>query len=508
MAEDVPRERPLWFDHPVAWDHIRAALAAANFTDRGVGEALGIDQARAISAQDVPVLLHRTRRGTPLETLIRLFLIGVAVDCDTLRRAIAPATVEEWLEAGLIRLDGEAAAAEFQVLPFRDLVIAFDWPQRLRSPEAAEYVMGVAGSSLTLASGTIRRHAGLSLDLGTGCGILAFLAAAHSDRVIATDRNPRAVTIARFNARLNDLANVECREGDLFEPVAGCEFDLVVTNPPFVISPERRYVYRDSGMQGDDITQTIVRRVPGLLREGGYCQILCNWAHLAGQDWRERLAGWFTGTGCDAWVMPSETQDADVYAAKWIRHTERAEGERFDQRFSEWVAYYAQAGIEAVSFGLITMRRRGGRANWYCTEDGPGKLLGPAGETIARIFEARGLIESLPDEEALLEQRLVLSPGVAWQQRLRPSAERWEMAESTLLLERGLGYSGNVDPYVASLLLQCDGQRRLGDLIAELAQSLDQEPSRLAPACLEVVRRLIERGFLAPVTGSAPQPRP
>src|SRR3972149_4533559 len=168
--------------------------------------------------------------------------------------------------------------------------------------------------------------------------------------------------MAAFNAKLSALSDVECLEGDLFEPVKGQTFDLIISHPPFGISPEMRYIYRDSGMEADQICRKIVHEAPGFLREGGYCQILCNWAEYPGQDWRERLAGWFDGTGCDVWVMRSETRNAATYASAWIRHTERQEPEQYAQRFEEWMNYYERQGIEAISAGLVPMRRRrGGR---------------------------------------------------------------------------------------------------------------------------------------------------
>ena len=161
------------------------------------------------------------------------------------------------------------------------MVIACDLPGRLLTADSRDYVMGIGGSSLTLANLTVRRHSGTTLDLGTGCGFQAFLAARHSDCVIAVDQNRRAVELSAFNARLNGFPCVECREGDLFGPVEGITFDLIVSNPPFVISPETRYIYRDSGMAGDEICRRIVREAPRFLNENGICQILVTGPRLS-----------------------------------------------------------------------------------------------------------------------------------------------------------------------------------------------------------------------------------
>ena len=100
-------------------------------------------------------------------------------------------------------------------------------------------------------------------------------------------------------------------------------FDLIVSNPPFVISPESRYIYRDSGMAGDEVCRRICREAPRFMTDGGFCQIICNWAEYKGEDWRERLKTWFEASGCDVLVMRNQSRDVATYAATWLRHTEK-----------------------------------------------------------------------------------------------------------------------------------------------------------------------------------------
>ena len=72
------------------------------------------------------------------------------------------------------------------------------------------------------------------LDLGTGTGVLAIAAASQAARVVAVDSNPTAVECARINAGTNSVEDrMEARLGDLFAPVAGERFDLVLCNPPY-----------------------------------------------------------------------------------------------------------------------------------------------------------------------------------------------------------------------------------------------------------------------------------
>jgi len=78
------------------------------------------------------------------------------------------------------------------------------------------------------------------LELGTGCGLLAILAANAGAKVVATDINPAALKCARANAVAHGVEkSIDFRLGDLFEPVVGEHFDLVIFNPPYLpVEPE------------------------------------------------------------------------------------------------------------------------------------------------------------------------------------------------------------------------------------------------------------------------------
>ena len=79
----------------------------------------------------------------------------------------------------------------------------------------------------------------------------------HAGRVTATDSVPRALQLAAAGFALSAV-DVELLEGDLTEPVADREFDLVVCNPPFVVGPSSRFAYRDSGRAGDAMSHASV----------------------------------------------------------------------------------------------------------------------------------------------------------------------------------------------------------------------------------------------------------
>ncbi len=496
-------ERAPSFDSQEDFDRFRSILLDGGYTPGKILERIGYTDLSSVRSDDLPLLMRRTKGAEPLDSFIRLFLMEAAVSARDAQRAFKPMELETLCKAGLLQIDGASVRASVKLVPFQDLLIAFDLSGRLQTDCAHDYVMGIGSSSLTLANLTVRSHSRLTLDLGAGCGVQTLFAARHSDRVVAVDRNARAVQFADFNARLNELSSIESLEGDFFEPVQGKTFDLIVSNPPFVISPETRYIYRDGGMQGDMICRKIAREAPHFLNEGGFCQILCNWAEYSGENWRERLEKWFEGSGCDVWVMRSETRDAASYASTWIRHTEKAQSSDFAQRFDEWMSYYERQGIEAMSAGLISMRRSSGRANWFKADESPEKMLGKCGEHVVQGFKLKDFLESLAGDSDLLAACLCASPDVRLDKSYEISEEAWVETGTQLSLKRGLAYSGRADAFIAELVAGCDGRRPLRDLLVKMAKSLHVSPEEISSALCGIVRGLIERGFLLPVSIAA-----
>lgn len=106
------------------------------------------------------------------------------------------------------------------------------------------------------------------LDMGTGCGVCAIVAARRARRVVAVDINAAAVRCARGNALLNDAAErVEVRHGDLFAPVAGERFDLIVFNPPFLRGTARDD--RDRAWRSADVAERFAAGIAAHLKPGG-----------------------------------------------------------------------------------------------------------------------------------------------------------------------------------------------------------------------------------------------
>jgi methylase of polypeptide subunit release factors len=486
----------LRFSDPRDYQRFNETLRAANYTVPGVVQRMGTPAGEVPATRTAQVLELTEGCRTPLDTLMRLFLGKAPVSEDALRDAVAPMSLDLWERIGLIRTEHGVASAQLKIYPIDHFYVTSDmYTPGVKYP--ADFVVGVGGATLTMANFMIRRQSRLTLDLGTGCGLLAILKSTESERVIATDQNPRAVRMTEFSVRINDLPNIECRQGDLFEPVDGLKFDFIVSNAPFVISPSSGYLYLDGGMKGDEFCQRLVRNAAAFLNEKGYCQMLCNWAHLKGQDWKERLAGWFKGTGCNVWVLSGPTQEPADYAKNWIQHIESADSPDYRRVFVEWMQFYEREQIEAMTFGLVTMQRSAG-ANWFRVDPQPQAQTRGLGEDITRIFELKDFLSSLENDEALLNCALRARPELRLDVRYEPSADGWRAVLHNIRIDSGLSFNAEVDPLAADFIGRCDGRRPVAAVLAEVAAAHHLEIGKITSGSLFVIRHLIERGFLVP----------
>ena len=485
------------FTDTADYERVRDVFRAAGYSDEGIVKLLGEQALTRFDAKRIPALLRRLSGGTPLEILIRIFILGVDEPLASARVAIAPMSPEHWAELGLLEYGSGTVRATVQIRNYGGLLVAWDFSQATRGALHPDYVMGISPSTLGIAGLTVRRENRSALDLGTGSGFLAFLAARHSKRVVATDKNARCVAMADFNARLNGL-EVECLEGDLFEPVAGSKFDLIVSNPPFIISPDNIYYFLHSGLRGDEVCQKIARAAPDHLDEGGYCQFLANWALSKGEDWRERIAGWFEGSGSDVFVMLQEIKHSDDYAASWIE-TQEGETGAYAAYFDNWMRYYNELGIDSICSGMVAMRRRQGGNNWFWPAEAPATMAYPCGDDVERVFLAQDFLRSTSNE-ALLDMALAHCPGLHLEQHFEATEAGWSLEGAELRKLLGLQYVGGIDAHGAELIGACNGQRPVRELLTAFAADLGTDVQSVTPGALAVLRRLIEQGFLLPAT--------
>lgn len=482
---------------------LREALLAADFTYDRVAEAIGEDAHRALGRNETLPALRRTSSGSALDTLVRLFLLQTPVDRADAERAL-PDLVDRLCNAGLLEQSIGEVAARMDCRPYatselgedRDLWVVSDLTPGLDGAPVAvggDHVLGISSASTSLAQLTIREPVGRALDLGTGCGVQALHLAAHAGHVVATDVNARALWMTRLNAALNDVS-VDVRDGSFFDPVAGERFDLIATNPPFVISPAtgERLVYRDSGLPGDRVVEHIVRTGPDHLAEGGWLQVLANWSIVDGRPWDERLGSWLRAD-CDALVVQRETLDPASYVELWLKDSGHHGGPDYARRYDTWLSWLEETGIEGIGFGWINVRLGAGANGRHELLEWPYDVEQPIGPAIHDWGTAVDDLRDLTDE-TLMGTSLRAREDVQQETVGRPGAEDPEAI--VLRQQRGFRRARTADTVEAAFLGACDGDLGVGQLLGALAQLTDTDAEQLRTTYLPVVRELVGEGFL------------
>lgn len=127
-----------------------------------------------------------------------------------------------------------------------------------------------------------------ALEIGTGTGLIAIIAARKARAVIATDVNPHALDCAVKNITSNKAFNVELRKGDLFEPVEDEKFDLILFNTPYLPSDEDESIDDEmdaawnGGLNGREVIDRFLTGVKDYLNPGGKVQLVQS--SLAGNE--------------------------------------------------------------------------------------------------------------------------------------------------------------------------------------------------------------------------------
>lgn len=473
----------------------REALRRAGFHRAGVGGFLK----GAHPEKDLPLLRRRAAAGgDAFHLAVRLFLLGETVPEDDLPRLFHREQVEQLAAAGLLERCGSPvgwrSVAQLAPAPGGDGLLLSDWTLDLAAL-ADDHVLGVGAASDTLASLTPRRPFRRALDLGCGAGCQSLLAAAHCGWIVGTDISERALNFARLNARLNGAANVEFRAGSFFEPVAGERFDLLVANPPFVISPEHERVFRTGSARGDAVSEFVVGQAPAFLEDDGLAVILLNWHHQSDADWAERPLAWTAGNGCDTWLLRFNTDEPLVYAAEWLR-TEGKTADAMGAALDRWDAYYRSLGIQQISAGVMVLRRRPGAEVWTRADTlAFGRHAGACGEHLERVVAGETYARAASDE-AMLAGRFHLHPDHLVDTHLRLGPDGWTQSQPVLRPQPGLELAGRLDGLLLQVLARLDGTRSLAEVVALCTAASGLEAAAFAESCVGVVRKLLRAGFL------------
>jgi SAM-dependent methyltransferase len=466
------------------------ALRAVGYTTEAIEELLGEEGPSADLADSV--VLERRLPRSAIATTIRLLLLQRPVTATDATAALGRDAVEALLGIGLVTTEGERLLPRARVVPAEGIYLAFDGFSRGQD-DPPGWVSSFTPTAYWLASLTPRRRVGRALDIGTGNGAHALLAAAHADHVIATDVNSRALAFTQISAALNGIDNVETRLGSLFEPVAGETFDLITCNAPYVISPERRWQYRDGGLPGDQLSERVVREAAPHLADGGHASVLVSWLAESEDEPDERVHEWLEGNGCDAWVLGLSGADPLDHAAGWNDHF-TSDPDTMGAALDEWTQYFDALDAGWITEGAVLMRKRDGEHHVVRADPVDEDELEFASDQIERVFAALALIGE-EGASAILEARLTLAEEVRFDQELD---RRGDVQEIRIMLDEGTCPEVELELKTAELLTMLDGHKTLDQAIERTVRRHElgkREATELRHDALHVVRELFEQGF-------------
>src|SRR6478735_3033718 len=260
----------------------------------------------------VPLLHYRLRRapgGLPL--VLRLLCFGDRVELRELSSAFGHERLDWLKRTGLVEFEGENAHSPFEIGLLGSRFILAD--PHLHPGDVVMGAWRATGSLLKLAFPS--SPVGRALDLGCGAGALALGLSSVAERVVMTDIYPRAVEFGRINLALNHVSNVEARVGDLYEPVAGETFDLIVCQPPFVSAPPDDVVtYLHGGSRGDELERRILEGLVQHLAPQGRAFLYLQLPNDRASKLLETVRG-LIGPRATVLLIEDGTLDLDEYCA-------------------------------------------------------------------------------------------------------------------------------------------------------------------------------------------------
>ena len=480
-ADAIERIRAWLIDSGYAESATRAGSATrAESATRASTKGTPDDQAAAKSAAELPA--------------VRLLLGGSPLAVAEAKKLFTPEDLQTWIDAGLLAKAQKRVLPLVQITPYRKLFVVSDREWTAEALPRPDVVSGLMSSSRSMADFTIRCDSECTLDLGTGTGVQAMLAAKHSKQVVATDINPRALEFARFNAALNGVDNIEFIEGNMFEAVEGRTFDLILSNMALSASPASGCPYGDNPMDGDESLNRFIQTAPSYLNEGGYAQIVCNWVQLNDESWTDRLSDRLKRAGFDASVVRGQSSSPANYARSCLNGYDTS---NVEQLFGDWMSDCEKQGIESIDSGLITMRRSGRQQNWLRIDARVPEIFPDAGAHVARCFWLQDFLGCVPGNE-LLNEVFYLSPSVELTQTSKPTINGWKLQSCQLTMTRGIAYTVKLDPAIARVVAACNGRLQLGQLLQAVAMADGEDLDVIVTRYLGAIRQLVMLGFLWP----------
>lgn len=495
---------PLRFPPPQRFAVLRSLLLSQGFTAEGVTDRTGAPSIYAFQA-----LAHGRKEGRELDTgldvLIRLFLDVEEVPRSTVDALLGPDAAPLLEEFGLLRVGLEGDQLEGSVLLYPT---AGPWvvSDRMLSPDPDASRDGftldavypaITRSAMVFLSTLPDRRCRSFLELCSGTGIAALLAARESaDEAVAVDITERSTVFARFNAALNGLDNVTALQGNLWEPVEGTTFDCIAAHPPYMAARRQKFIYRDGGEDGEQITRQILAGAGRHLAPGGVLHCTCMLTDRAGSSLAERVREMLGPQSDELDLLILENNRVDPWSHLTSRLT-RAVGDQVGETV-EQIQAFRELKVEGMVFSTVVVRRHDGTRPPVTLV----RVRGP-GTRWPQLEWALELGARLSDPERGVAWVAGGSPRLSSEARLHiryraaPGAEEpWAPEAGYLQVTHPFVKGGDATMAVARFLGLCDGETSLRTHLERMRQAEEVPPDLPEEQFVGMVRGLIEMGML------------
>jgi carbamoyltransferase len=381
---------------------LRAILVHAGYTESTVCELLGIESLQRIEPTYLRYYDRSVLPKSDLGDFIRFFLLRVALSLERLKKLFGSQCLDSLIRLGVVRRRGDEWASAVDLYCAEDLFIATDHRHMVHDDDQLDEtpVGHIGADSLGLVYAAPRYPVECALDLCTGSGIQALVSSRYTKEVVGVDINPRAVRFARFNADLNGVGNATFAVGDLYAPVGGRKFDLILATPTLLATPRHEVAFRDGAASDDEVLSRIISEAAHCLTESGRLHVVADLAR--GAEYERKLDAWWSGGPAHKLVL--QTADRRGFRSATPR-THAPLGQQFESyntELEQWVTSFRQAKLKSTNIGYIFMHRVPSTAagSYYIRTIHNPDI--PIHEQVKRYFEQRESVTREENEQLFL----------------------------------------------------------------------------------------------------------
>lgn len=310
---------------------------------------------------ELPIHALRISQMKSFESFFRLFFLGDSLCTSAVLRFMSSDAIKHLNDLKILSISGTSVLSNILLLPYQKYIFASDFMLRYNQDEvvrqehtALPLVYPPGTDSVLLAHSLISRINAKVLDIGTGCGFLAILASKSSQQVVGVDINRRAIQFAQFNGRLNQIKNIKFKSGDLFQPVKGEKFDLILSNPAYEIATPGGALYRDGGSKGVMMLKKMLSQLSKFLESEGICQVVCRVAEYSHHTVETLVAQWLANSNFKVIFLEANSEIPLHYA--FVQSlTALPEFSRYITFLKFYFASLPKRKIMFFRFGVLTL---------------------------------------------------------------------------------------------------------------------------------------------------------